>query len=393
VTDGARSLLSCGWRFIPQSYAVAAQFECLDILRRGSACRLYFEDLPYYDPSWKPVEGLFDPAQERLLRSIPQLPAGMAPDAELRRVVPFDFSRPPRAAHAAVWGTAEALTLPTQFIAGGLPAREAQRRHGMSVITPSNWSKEGFVRGGVPEEKVCVVPLGFDPAIFRPPTAAEREEARARLGFGRDDFVFYHAGVMTTNKGVQFLLPAFAQACAMRPQVKLLLKGSDALYRSKQFLENSLGELERGAVDSILSRIVYTGETMSFAGMAALYHAADCYISPYIAEGFAMPVLEAAACGLPVICTAGGPTDDFVADEFALRIESTRQELVAFDTGGAPVGVGVIPDLDHLVHLMLCAIDDAEFREAARKAAPQFVSAFTWSRVTDRLLEFLFSGR
>ena len=392
MTGPPGTILSCGWRFIPQSYAVVTQFECVEILRRAGY-RLYFEDMPYYDRSWKPVDGVFDAPTEALLRSIPQFPGGAPLDAELRRSVPFDFLRPPRARHTAVFGTAEALTVPTQFVADGLLPGEAQRRHGFSVITPSNWSKEGFVRCGVPEEKIAVISHGFDPAIFHPATAARRDELRARLGFEREHFVFCHAGVMTTNKGVQFLLPALAQVCAMRPQVRLLLKGTDSLYRSREFLQGNLGELDRGAMDLVLSRLVYTGETLSFEAMAALYQAADCYISPYVAEGFGIPVLEAAACGLPVICTAGGPTDDFVSDEFALRIESTRQELVALETGGAPAGIGVIPDLDHLVHCMLCMVDDAEFREAAREAAPGCVAAFTWSNAVDRLLEFLFSGR
>jgi glycosyltransferase involved in cell wall biosynthesis len=123
--------------------------------------------------------------------------------------------------------------------------------------------------------------------------------------------------------------------------------------------------------------------------MAELYQAADCYVSPYVAEGFGIPVLEAAACGLPVICTEGGPTDDFVSDEFALRIASTREELAQMQTGGAPPGIGLIPDMDHLIHLMLCTVDDADFREAARHAAPAYVQPFTWSRVVDRLLQVL----
>ncbi|KAJ3024471.1 hypothetical protein HDV00_000914 [Rhizophlyctis rosea] len=51
--------------------------------------------------------------------------------------------------------------------------------------------------------------------------------------------------------------------------------------------------------------------------MCKLYNAADCYISPYTAEGFNLPVLEALACGIPVVVTKGGPTDDFTCPEVA----------------------------------------------------------------------------
>src|SRR6185503_9965920 len=112
------------------------------------------------------------------------------------------------------------------------------------------------------------------------------------------------------------------------------------------------------------------------ADMAGLYQASDCYVSSYVAEGFNMPVLEAAACGVPVICTAGGPTDDFVTEEFACRIKSTLQSL---DVAGQPEAKGLFPQLPHLVHLMQRMTDDGGFRAAARDAGPRWLGErFTW---------------
>ena len=53
-------------------------------------------------------------------------------------------------------------------------------------------------------------------------------------------------------------------------------------------------------MDKITSKLIYVGDTLSFVQLAKLYQAADAYVSPYLAEGFNLPVLEAAACGLPV---------------------------------------------------------------------------------------------
>ena len=59
--------------------------------------------------------------------------------------------------------------------------------------------------------------------------------------------------------------------------------------------------------------------------MSELYGSCDAYVSPYRAEGFNIPSLEAAACGIPVILTSGGSTDDYYHPSFALKIEGKRK--------------------------------------------------------------------
>src|SRR5262249_19870137 len=150
-----------------------------------------------------------------------------------------------------------------------------------------------------------------------------------------------------------------------------------------QFADRSLQSLDSAASAKVLERLHYVDRELSNVEMARLYHAADCYVSSYLAEGFNLPVLEAAACGLPGICTGGGSTDDFVTDDFALRIESALSPL---PVNGVPGAQGLVPDLDHLVHLMLCMVDDDEFRASARLAGPAHVNErYTWPRVVDRL--------
>jgi len=382
-----RDILVRGWRHIPHSYAVANQFLCLELLRRAPGVRLFFQDVPYHAESWRATTDMFDAESEAVLRSLPPPPADLKPAAEFRIAYPYDLLRPSPAARTVVFGTAEFLDVPPSYIAGGLTVAEAQRRSGATLLAPSKWSKEGFVRSGVPAGCVELVPLGFDPAVFRPATQEQRRQTRQEMGFRSDDFVFLHAGAMTSNKGLRFLFPAFAQLLQMRPDARLVLKGADGLYQSKQYVEKHLGELKPEAAQAVLGRLTYLDERLSFADMARLYQASDCYVSSYVAEGFNMPVLEAAACGVPVICTAGGPTDDFVSAEFALKIDSTLNPL---DVPDQPAAMGLMPDLQHLVRLMLRMIDDAGFRSAARAAGPAWVGErFTWEKVTDRLLRVL----
>jgi glycosyltransferase involved in cell wall biosynthesis len=121
--------------------------------------------------------------------------------------------------------------------------------------------------------------------------------------------------------------------------------------------------------------------------MAHLLRGADCYVSPYRAEGFNLPVLEAMACGVPVLCTAGGPTDEFTEAAFAQRIRSVpiRKRLTEKESGDA-----LEPDGDHLVELMRSAARNGDRgREIGAHAARHALEKFTWDAVTDRLLAVL----
>src|SRR5258706_2918099 len=196
-----RDILVSGWRSIPHSYAVVSEYQCLELLRRRPRLRLFFQDMPYFNVSWQASEGMHCAESEAALRSIPPPPADLKADAELRIEYPYDLLRPARASRTTVFGTAEHLSVPPSYIAGGVDVAEAQRRNGFRILTPSNWSKRGFVRSGVAAEDVTVLPHGFDPLVFKPATQERRAQVRAELGFSPGGFVFCHAGSMLLNKG------------------------------------------------------------------------------------------------------------------------------------------------------------------------------------------------
>ena len=126
---------------------------------------------------------------------------------------------------------------------------------------------------------------------------------------------------------------------------------------------------------------------MPFSKIVQLYQAADAYVSPYLAEGFNMPVLESISCGLPVICTKGGPTDDFTTPMSALYIDSTLHET---QLNQVCTGFLLVPNLDHLIELMKQVIEDQSFVTQARKTGHEFVEThFTWRSVVDQLLDVL----
>ena len=380
-----RRLLVEGWRFIHHSYALVAQSHCLCLLRRDDV-ELRFADLPYYYDTWRRTRGLFPLAEEEALAALRAPEAEFAPDATftLRPERP-DFSAP-RSGRRFSFGTAEFRVLAEENRSGLSSGAEVPGT--VSIVAPSRWPALAYERFGMAPERIHVVPHGIDPTIFCPDPAA-RQTARKTLGL-QDEFVYLSMGAMTWNKGIDVLLTAFARIVETEPAARLFLKGADALYQSRALVHDVLGYLPARAREDVRARLIYHGETYSSRMMANLLRAADVYVSPYRAEGFNMPVLEAAACGVPVICTAGGPTDEFTQESFARRIRSSPAQM---NSGPSQGGDYLEPDSDHLVELMRQASrerGDAERMGAA--GAAHVAQNFTWEHVTERLVVVLFAG-
>jgi len=289
-----------GWRSLGNSYAVTNQWQLLALTRR-QGIDLRVKDLPFFDPAWPRHPGLFPDPSARVISEIKQAPPDFMPDATWRMAFPYDL-RPATTGRTLIFGTSENRIVPRSYLAATSNLKEAFADSSLTITTPSHWSAEGFRRLGFEDARIAVIPHGIDPELFRP-RSDYREAMRKKFGFS--DFVFMSVGAMTGNKGMDVLLKAFAAVAERREDVRLLLKGSDTLYPSKQLFQRALGSLPRSQVSLIVQRLLYGGEALSMEQMSALYQVADAYVSPYRAEGFNMPVLEAAACGVPVICTRG----------------------------------------------------------------------------------------
>jgi glycosyltransferase involved in cell wall biosynthesis len=379
-----RTLLIEGWRYIPHSYAIVNQFQCLEMLKIPWL-RIFHRDMPYYQKHWQPVTGLFSPESEATIRSIPIGNIDVEADAVLRITHPYNFAQS-KNKRIFVFGTAEFQCVPKEYIAQQLPLEAVMAESNIVIVTPSNWSRAGFIASGGDPKRIVVIPHGVDPMIYHPLGEPEREALRSKIGC--TGFTFLTIGAMTGNKGLQLLLKAFAEVSQKHPHVRLLMKGMDALYKSMDFIRQESKELTQSEAERVQERLIYIGGTLNFQDMASLYQASDAYVSPYLAEGFNMPCLEAAACGMLVICTQGGSTDDFTRPEFTLHIKSTADRVQI-----SPGSFGTIlhPEYEHLVHQMMMAVEQPVLLKQARMAGPSFVAGgFTWKHVVEKLLEVLF---
>lgn len=373
------TVCSEGWRFLPHSYAIVNQWQCLEMLKRPDV-EVYFRDLPFYLERWRPIRGLFRPQEEAALERLAPPPQDSRLDCVLRLSVPVRFSRS-AARRLLVFGTADFGWLPNVMIENGQSLAEAHKASDAIIVSPSRWSQWGLVRAGADPARVRVVPCGIDAGIFRPAKQAARQALRARAGWA-DRFVFLNVSAQTLSKGTDLILKAFARVVARHPHALLVLKGSDDVYGSQGLLKRWLSE-RLGAEDrqAVLRNIRYIGTSLPFAGLARVYQAADAYVTPYRSESFNLPALEAAACGLPLICTQGGPTDEYTTPQFARRIPA---RLAA---GNRPYELIRHPDLDALTQAMFDVIESPSLRDSALAHGPAHIQArFTWRHVLDELM-------
>ncbi|HET6185287.1 MAG TPA: glycosyltransferase [Acetobacteraceae bacterium] len=168
-----------------------------------------------------------------------------------------------------------------------LPRRMIRRAmaDAAALVAVSAALKEAMVALGAPDEKVTVLRNGVDTRLFCPP--ADRATLRARLGIAGPSLL--SVGHLIERKGHHLVIEAAAQL----PGVRLAIVGEGP---------------ERGALLALIDRLgvrdrVRLVGAVPHAEMPSWYGAADVLVLASSREGWANVLLEAMACGTPVVAT------------------------------------------------------------------------------------------
>jgi glycosyltransferase involved in cell wall biosynthesis len=380
-----KHLLVEGWRGVNHSYALVNQYQLLEILQRPQ-WQVSHHDLPFAMAHWnRQNNGTgFNASDMAALDGIAPH-CGQTPDAILRVASPIHAVQPDGVPQFTFMVTE--LGLSDRSFANGDPDRASFTAGPHRIITPTNWSKARLLDFGFDAERVHVVPHGVRMSTFHPLSTQERDTNRSNLGLRPDEFVFLNLGVATWNKGLDLLLVAFARARQRHGHVRLILKDQRDLYGIS--VEPVLKDVSSRYPDlftaDTLGAILFVPGNLQPSELRLLYGVADCYVSPYRGEGFNLPVLEAIACGTPVVVTEGGATDDFCPPEVATRVPS--REGVQSEPDGRVAGRYREVDEDALLAAMLTHV------EGWRAQHPLFAvhgmdlaQRMSWARAVDQLL-------
>ena len=182
-----RSLLIEGWRSSPHSYALVSQHHSLCLVN-DRRFQLFHVDVPFYRPEWEHLDAGFSSESKALLRELrppPRFPVD--------RIYRISWPLRVYAAEAErtfVFGACDFGRFPPNSIVGPAGDENGVDMEAVELITPSQWSKDGFLALGFREEKIHTIPHGVDPALFDVSEQGIRSQVRSDLKIPADAFVF-----------------------------------------------------------------------------------------------------------------------------------------------------------------------------------------------------------
>lgn len=237
-------------------------------------------------------------------------------------------------------------------------ALSAKRANSLSTVSEcSKWDMVKFY--GLAPEKIHVVPAGVDPTLFRPLHEPQQLAQWRQQVFGEDVPFILFVGKPTKRHN----LPSLIQAFGLLKQNhkiphKLLLIGT---HLPGTPFEPVIAELG-------LEQEVFTIGHTSHEEIVVAYNAADLLIYPSSYEGFGMPVLEAMACGRPVIAI-----NNTAFPEFASGIAHLLPDV----------------EVETLKEGILAVLNDSTWQAEMAQAGPIRAAKYDWRLVTQQYLDLM----
>ncbi len=186
------------------------------------------------------------------------------------------------------------------------------------IITDSEYSRGDIVRYlHADPEKIEVIYPGVDPGVRRVTDLARLDAVRSKYALDRD-FILC-VGIYKPRKNHAGLLRAFQQVLRAGGRAQLVIAGPMA---------DGEATLRHLAVElGIAEHVVFTG-FVDESDLCALYSQAQVCVCPSFYEGFGFTVLEAMACGTPVVCSSATSLPE-VAGQGALYFDPHNPEEMA----------------------------------------------------------------
>ncbi len=316
------SILFEGWRLLQHSYGNVLAFLLVHLWKQYGPDKMnkiifYVRECSYHDINWKNNQKLtYSKEYNRILKNFKTY-NGEKVDIIYRQTYPYNLEPPqtPTPVPVCVFYTSEFAILNNSYFHHD-PKQDIRsyliKNPTFYFTAPSEWSSRGMIPYLDDKKRNRIISHGVDTSIFyRHSNNSIRRQIRSKYNILDNDILLINIGAMTMNKGIFLILEALYHLVIIQKlQFKLLLKGMTDLYKSREFVDAYINHL--GYTTTLKSHIIFIDGTLNYSEINDLFNSADLYISPYLAEGFGLTMLEALASGLRVLVPMTGSASDYI---------------------------------------------------------------------------------
>jgi teichuronic acid biosynthesis glycosyltransferase TuaC len=182
-------------------------------------------------------------------------------------------------------------------------------------IMASQGLKDSVVRFTGQSQQMRSIPIGVDVSVFRPPSCESLRQPDQILYVGRIKF----------SKGVDYLLKSMHQLVKIQPNIKLLLVGG-SLWGYESSEERKLRSLTKTL--QLEKSVEFLGARPP-AEVATLMQTSTLLVLPSLRESFGAVLVEALACGTPVVSTDCGGPKDIINESVGILVPKQDEKALA----------------------------------------------------------------
>jgi len=266
------------------------------------------------------------------------------------------------------------------------------------VWVPSQYLKDVMEGSGV-NVPILVMPLGVDPNVFRADTPPMPLPPSVK------PFRFLSVFWWSLRKGYDILLRAYLREFSAADGVSLVISSKMNKGRSPEpdDIVETIRHYVKASGKQNPPHILLQNKMLTDSQLASLYTACSAFVLMSRGEGFGLPILEAASCGLPVITTNCTAQSSFLSADEAFLIEPEGYEVSRAQGGGIfemakycrwyenqqfPVFRDkTVAELGRIMRLLYEGGSDAGSR--ALRLRQKVLDRMTWDDTVDRVIERL----
>ncbi len=233
--------------------------------------------------------------------------------------------------------------------------------HAHKIIAASKYIKDDLVKLGVTDENITVIHNGIDHKLFFPMADIFEDEIVDVKPFAiKRPYFVYGSTLSSPEKKHIELIKAFElfKKNTGLPH-RLVLAGNDGPYAE---------EIHKAAFDSQFASDIFLTGFFPHENFARLYGGAEACLFPSVNEGVGLPILEAMACGIPVLCS----------DKGALK-----------EIGGTAPLYFNSDDIDNIATSLQKITEDKELRDNMITDGIVWAKDFNWEETVKKTLAIL----